>query len=483
MDSLRNFSQDHGGDGADNAVPVDLDESGIEAPPAIGTDERRMHVRAYNFWAQMLNDRSYPAIEDLDLESLDDFGGHSVLLDFTTGLENPGITYLGDALRKACDLGEDIAYINQVPSRSLLSRLTDHYLQIIANQAPIGFEAEYDNSEGVTIMYRGILLPFSSDDDNIDFILGVINWKEMVQPEQDAALSAELARSISQNRAGHGAMTGSAKAPLWTRSDDDDADDDDALPDEMLTLSSLHRDSIARPAVSDELYTRDIDADDDISAASGALELGAEFIADNEDPDDDAGLADWLALARDCAAEAKDADVRGRGALYRAVGRAYDFALMADAHADDYAEMLSDAGIATQARAPMTPLVKLVFGVDYDKTRLAEYATVIGHAREQAVSRGDLPRYLERYEGGLKAIVKAERAKKRGEKPAAPKQDDAALHETLRQAMPMGFVELNAGDNEFVLLVGRKMSDSQVGVVGALNDPALLEKVIRKLLG
>src|SRR3546814_5055154 len=52
---------------------------------------------------------------------------------------------------------EDVHYIIQIPGRSLLSRLTDHYLQIIANRAPIGFEAEYESDRGVTIMYRGIL--------------------------------------------------------------------------------------------------------------------------------------------------------------------------------------------------------------------------------------------------------------------------------------------------------------------------------------
>ena len=64
-----------------------------------------------------------------------------------------------------------------MPSRSLLSRLTDHYLQIIANRAPIGFEAEFVNQRGEPICYRGILMPFSSDGDTIDFIYGVINWK------------------------------------------------------------------------------------------------------------------------------------------------------------------------------------------------------------------------------------------------------------------------------------------------------------------
>ena len=64
-----------------------------------------------------------------------------------------------------------------MPSRSLLSRLTDHYMQIIANRAPIGFEAEFVNQRGENICYRGILMPFSSDGDTIDFIYGVINWK------------------------------------------------------------------------------------------------------------------------------------------------------------------------------------------------------------------------------------------------------------------------------------------------------------------
>ena len=67
-------------------------------------------------------------------------------------------------------------------------------MQILANQAPIGFEAEFINQRGAAILYRGILLPFSSDDDTIDFIYGVINWKEMA----DAATADELLLEIDQ---------------------------------------------------------------------------------------------------------------------------------------------------------------------------------------------------------------------------------------------------------------------------------------------
>jgi len=133
---------------ADVGFDYDHDEADAVAelpPAAIGQDERRMQVRAYNFWASLLDDRKYPSIEDLKPDSLSDFGPYSVLLDFSYGIENPGIVYLGDKLAEECGASTPIRRLSDIPSRSLLSRITDHYMQILANQAPIGFEAEFVN--------------------------------------------------------------------------------------------------------------------------------------------------------------------------------------------------------------------------------------------------------------------------------------------------------------------------------------------------
>src|SRR5439155_23255348 len=75
--------------------------------------------------------------------------------------------------------------------------LTDHYMQIIANRAPIGFEAEFVNQRSENICYRGILMPFSSDGDAIDFIYGVINWKAVgahaeAEADTEAAVAADV---------------------------------------------------------------------------------------------------------------------------------------------------------------------------------------------------------------------------------------------------------------------------------------------------
>src|SRR5690606_37762061 len=100
MDTLRgNFANgvDDFGE-PDYYDPAD-DEAGREMPPSpIGQDERRMQVRAYNYWANLLEDRHFPSVEDIDPQNLPDFGPYSVLLDFSVGIENPNIVFLGAKL-------------------------------------------------------------------------------------------------------------------------------------------------------------------------------------------------------------------------------------------------------------------------------------------------------------------------------------------------------------------------------------------------
>ena len=432
MDRMRSISDDRDEQMGDESVDA-------APPPVIGQDERRMHVRAYNFWAKLLGSRSFPAIDDLDLDDLGDFGEHAVLLDFTSGIDNPAIAYVGDAVRAECNMADDVAYIDDVPRRSLLSRLTDHYLQIIANRAPIGFEAEFVNERGYTILYRGVLLPFSSDDDTIDFILGVINWKQAAEPELVDAITREVAAAAS--------LTPSPRpsVPYWADGPDS-AHATGATP-----LSAPAHDSIESPTLADDGFAAD-DGDDD------ELLLSIDAMATDT-------LADRLAAARECAAQAQQANMRGHRALYDAIGRAWDFARASRDDAETYSELLDEAGIKPSPRAPMTPVAKLVFGVDYDKTRLAEIATVLRYAEREDVAPTDLPRQLASHAGGLKGLIKAERALQRAEQPASAADRDAAARDALRHAPVRALIDWDAGEDEFVVLVARRTADGQLAIV------------------
>jgi len=424
MDSYSAF------DDATATVAAPDEDAAFERPPEIGVDERRMHVRAYNYWVSLLGGRPYPSIQDLDPQTIEDFGPNSVLLDFSRSEHDPEIAFLGGALRVECALDSGVRLISQVPGRSLLSRLTDHYLQIIANRAPIGFEAEFVDQSGRNMLYRGILMPLSSNGEAIDFIYGVINWKEMADGAVQQGLAGEVDRAIG------------AEASLsWA----------DGPSAEAIAGAPGH----------------EAEAWDDGDAAEDQIVLG-----------DDAGLADRLCAAREGAEHALLSDKRSRAALYRALGLAYDFALATKADPEGYQELLDDEGLKVQGRAPMTPVVKLVFGVSYDKTRLTEFAAALSWASRERVPLGGLATRLDTFEGGLKGIVHAERAARR---PAARPDPWQKVREELLSRPPLAQVNLDvdAAQGDFLVLLARRDAGG-FAIVAPVADEKLTQQAIRK---
>lgn len=600
MDSLRGdfyeANLDSPGDDSDD----DYATCGDVPPSPVGQDERRMQVRAYNFWASLLENRNFPSIEDLDPTRLPDFGPHSVLLDFSTGIDNPAILYLGDLLVDECGGdGSAIEHLDDVPSRSLLSRITDHHMQIIANQAPIGFEAEFFNQTGNAVLYRGILLPFSSDDETIDFIYGVINWKELADqdttdalmlevdqslelslaetiedadeeadldrfppapsfddaqvegwadgpaadgaldsadiaevahdavvdlPDNDASLSGALSGSHALPEPSFGLkrtvdmiappMVGMSDEPLdlggYAEDDDDTIDPASYTPDygdteENETGNDAVYASLAgahvEPLPGDDADEQWAEYDDEPAppleyeghgkAVANTLALPAVTEPDPayelaELAPEDMGLTDWLASARELAQAAKGSEERTRFALYHAIGRAYDFSIAAQDAPEDFERLVADAGLTAQDRAPMTPIVKLVFGADYDKTRVTEYAAALGHAHRIGIDRGELAQFLSDAEGGLKGVVREER-KLRREEQGKPVEETGGVRdeiaEKLRALAPQRLEDIASDGAEFALLMVRREADGTISLIGEVpEDIPLVEKAARKLL-
>ena len=273
-------------------------------------------------------------------------------------------------------------------------------------------------------MYRGILMPFSSDGDAIDFIYGVINWKEMVDAATQARLDAEVDESVKS-----APPRPAPTAPVWADGPGSALAEDSIVEDEPLLAG--------------------------------------------------APLADQLMLARQTAAAATAAHTRSRAALYRALGRAHDFALAAAGDAEGYAVLLREAGITVQARAPMTAIAKLVFGADYDKTRLTEFATVLAYAMRTGVAPGGLAGLLETSDGGIKGLVKAERAARR---PARKPEGLATATERLaaRPALARVTIPAEATPGDYLLLLARACEDGAFDIVASVEDDAkLTERAIR----
>ena len=467
---------------------------------AIGTDERRMHVRAYNHWVSLLDGRDFPSIEDLEPGDVTDFAHHSVLLDFTCGRDNPAVPYIGAAIRDECGLTEDTRTISDVPSRSLLSRLTDHYMQIIANRAPIGFEAEFANQREETICYRGILMPFSSDGETIDFIYGVINWKrvgaDLAADEPQSAVELPRVEFAESSEADDIQPAFEEALELTETVAEEPFELTNVVAEEAIELSNLTSDEPFEPAaivVEPVLDQIDVPVEEpaELAPVMELPETPAVHFSWEDGPladvdagelpvvelDENAGLADRLWAARETADAAKAGEGRTRSALYRALSLAYDFALAAQENAEEYAELLEESGVKAQARAPMTPIVKLVFGIDYDKARLTEFAAALSYALSQQVASGAFQDLIEKQPGGLKALVAAERHARRPE--PRPDTKGEVARARLRSAPPISLEDVPA-DEEFAVVVTRRRADGRHEPVAIVEDEALVERAIRR---
>lgn len=460
MDSFRELAADlEPAFGSHAPEPIEADPSG---------DERRMQVRAYNYWASLLAGRDFPSIEDLEPSSIADFARSSVLLDFTAGPANPTTAYVGEAVRRECDLDPEVESMAEVPAGSLLARLADYYEQIIDSRAPVGVEADVVNQRGHTRCYRGILMPFSSDGDTIDFVYGVFNWTGSDAAAQPMVAAeprkAKMPLNLDMPAAEHIPWEDGPLADAREASDDADAlvlEEPANEPLELVDAASEPEPlELMEPAVAES------------SAEPVAAEPQAEApVAAVDD------LAEWLEAARAIAEHAKLADGRSRQALYEALAQAYDFACAAVDSPAQYEALLAQAAIVVQARAPMTAVAKLVFGSDYDKARLTEYAAALSYAARQRIGPGGFLSFIEEQPGGLKGLVEAERRVRRPEGAADSSQERA--YAVLRTARPRP-LDAFAGNGEFALVLVRRDPDGQVSPVAGVSDPVLLDRAIRR---
>jgi hypothetical protein len=207
--------------------------------------------------------------------------------------------------------------------------------------------------------------------------------------------------------------------------------------------------------------------------------------------DDVLDLSNWsltmrLEEARSLAAAANASEARSHRALYDAIGSAYDLAIAASQAPEEFERILHEEKITIVPRAPMTGIVKLVFGSNYDKTRIAEYSSALAHAKQIGLGSGALSDLLHENEGGLKSLVQQERHLRKveqGKPPTLRTGPSAKLAKKLRTLPALSLSDLPATGDEFVLVLARRSNGGTLDLVGEIpRNIALLERAAHKLI-
>lgn len=346
-------------------------------------DERRLHMRAFDYWHALKGNRSFPLFAELRAEDLAPFKSNSLLLEFNQN--GTVVRFLGDSVADIIDVPLAVgSYLGEFPESSFAQALQDQFGDADARAKAAEFEFIEE-----ALSCRGMMLPFSRDGSGAHFVMVVASFRRgEAVPEQTAGDPAEA----------------------------------------------------------------------NTDALNGLLNAGQR-------------AADSIVHM----------DNGNRVSLYNALASALALYEGAAENGEAYSELLKGAGLKAQARAPYTPVLKLVFGAGYDKTRLTEYAAAISYAARQGETSASLADFLMTMPGGIKGCVQEERAFKRREAgmPAHNRQKEA--EETLRHAPSVPLKDITPND-EFCLILARRGSGGGVEVLGRPDvSKATLDAAVRQL--
>ncbi|WP_420430585.1 hypothetical protein [Kordiimonas sp.] len=359
---------------SDASVPDDFST----AQPS-DADERRLHLRAFDYWLQLKAENAFPLFKDLTPQGLAPFKTNTLLLEFTSS--GAVVRFAGDDVKTLMNepIGPGVS-LEGIPQSAFAGALLGQF------ETDDGREraAEFEFAEG-SLDCRGIMLPFSRTGHAPHFIMVVVSYRapgNKVEEAETAQVAPEL---------------------------------DDRL---------------------------------------GACERAAGRVA--------------------------HLDGGGRDNLYQALAAALALYEEGENAPDAYDALLKRNKLRAQDRAPFTPVLKLTFGKDYDKTRLTEYASALAFARRQGETSESLVAFLKAQPGGIKGCVKAERMARRGEvgNAAHTRQDEARAHALGAPALTLDTFN---SDSEFCLVLARRKDGGGLEAIGVADaGPTTVDTMVRR---
>lgn len=139
-------------------------------------DERRLQLAALRYYEALRGVEALAPMESFAPNGDDRIHSHGIMLDLSLNAEQPAVQWIGAEIASQCGVADDDTALPERVPQSLLDVLTAHLDGVRTTKDPLAFEAAFTAADGRKIPTRGVLLPFTSDGDQVDFVYGVMNW-------------------------------------------------------------------------------------------------------------------------------------------------------------------------------------------------------------------------------------------------------------------------------------------------------------------
>ena len=146
--------------------------------------ERRLVLRAHEYWQELRGDRDFPLADAFDERVLGDDWAWSLVIGLGTAPEEAVFRHIGNHLWNPDWGNRDGLLVKDCPKPALLAAAVDYIPRVLDRQVPISIGGELEVTD-MSILYRSILLPLSSNGSDVDALLGAANFRPIGTYEEE----------------------------------------------------------------------------------------------------------------------------------------------------------------------------------------------------------------------------------------------------------------------------------------------------------
>ncbi|MCI5049060.1 MAG: PAS domain-containing protein [Rickettsiales bacterium] len=144
-----------------------------------GGQEQRMTFRLLSYWQRVRGDKSFPSLADIAITDIEEMYHQTFVISLGDHEDEHMFEYFGPEL--ASKFGDDYTgqYVIDSMNDASVYNTIGFYDRVLEARGPVSESSEFF-LEGNEVRYRTLLLPLSSDDISIDYIIGTTNYKVFV---------------------------------------------------------------------------------------------------------------------------------------------------------------------------------------------------------------------------------------------------------------------------------------------------------------
>jgi hypothetical protein len=138
--------------------------------------ERRGTVRLRVLWNRLRRNKALPSMNDLNPDQLPVKWDACFIVALHDG--GPGeLDFVGEVLAGQCGMDLVGCSVADVPGHTVLARALAAKDTVLATAEPEIVEGEVDLASGERALFRTILMPFGSDRETVDTLVGAATFK------------------------------------------------------------------------------------------------------------------------------------------------------------------------------------------------------------------------------------------------------------------------------------------------------------------